>query len=306
MAFIRKVPVAISALALGVASLGNLLASYSEAVRLACGAVAAALVLLVLVRAAFDWAGVRAELKNPAALAVLPTLFMALMLLATYIKPLVGGPALWLWAAALALQFATVAVFLGRHVRPAELAKALPAWFVVFVGYVVASVTSPAFSMQPLGRVLLWIGLAGYALVLPAIAYRVFKLNDLPDPLIPTVAIFAAPPSLCLVGYLAVAETKQPAVVYALLALCVLSLLYATARLPKILGLGFHPSFAALTFPFVISAIALKQSAAFLTATGSGSPALGTASLAATAIAALLVAYVLTRYAVFLAAPAAR
>lgn len=306
MALIRKVPVAISALALGVAALGNLLASYSEAVRLGCGAVAAALVLLVLARVVLDPAGVRAELKNPAALAVLPTLFMALMLLATYIKPLVGAPALWLWTLALVLQFATVAVFLTGHVRPAEMAKALPGWFIVFVGYVVASVTSPAFQMQPLGSVLLWIGLAGYAVALPVVAYRVFKLNDLPEPLVPTVAIFAAPPSLCLVGYLAVTDAKQPAVVYALLALCVLSLLYATVRLPDILRLGFHPSFSALTFPFVISAIALKQSAAFLTATGSASPALGVASVAATALAGVLVAYVLARYAVFLAALATR
>lgn len=304
MAFIRKVPVAISALALGVAALGNLLASHSEAARLACGVIAAALVLLVVLRIVFDFPGVRAELKNPAALAVLPALFMALMLLATYIKPLVGGPALWLWALALGLQFATVVVFLTRHVRPAEMAGALPAWFIVFVGYVVASVTSPAFAMQPLGRALLWIGLGGYAVALPAIAYRVFRLKDLPEPLVPTVAIFAAPPSLCLVGYLAVVDAKVPAVVYTLLALSLLSLLYATVRLPKILSLGFHPSFSALTFPFVISAIALKQSAAFLTATGTSLPALGTASTVATALAALLVAYVLTRYAVFLAVPA--
>ncbi len=304
MAFVRRLPVAISALALGVASLGNLLASYSETLRSVCGVVAAVLVLLVILRISFDLPGVRTELRNPAALAVLPTLFMAIMVLATYIKPLVGAPALWLWAVALGLQFATVVVFLTRHVRPAEMAKALPGWFIVFVGYVVASVTSPAFSMQPLGRVLLWVGLAGYAVALPAIAYRVFKLNDLPEPLVPTVAIFAAPPGLCLVGYLAVTDAKQPAVVYTLLALCVLSLLYATARLPVILRLGFHPTFSALTFPFVISAIALKQTAAFLTATGSASPALGTVSAIATALAALLVAYVLTRYAMFLAAPA--
>lgn len=304
MQLIRKMPVAAGALALGLASLGNLLASYSETVRLVCGGIAGAIVLLLLLRFVLDFSGVKAELANPAALAVLPALFMALMLLATYLKQFVGAPALWLWAVALGLQFATVIVFLSRHFRPDGLAKALPAWFLVFVGYVVASVTSPAFQMQPLGRVLLWAGIAGYAVALPLVAYRVFKVGDLPQPLTPTIAIFAAPPSLCLVGYLAVTESKQPAVVYVLLALGIVSLLYAIAMLPKSLGLGFHPSFSALTFPFVISAIAIKQSAAFLAAAGRAIPGLGIAVTASTVLAAALVAYVLVRYALFLVAPA--
>lgn len=304
MQFIKRVPVPTSALALALASLGNLLAPYSESLRLACGAVSALLVLLVIARIALDFRGVSTECENCGTLAVLPTLFMALMVLSTYLKAYAPAVAPWLWAAALALQIALTALFAKRHLFGFELGKVLPSWFVVFVGYVVATLTSPAFSAQGVGRVLLYAGLIGYVAVLATVVYRLRTLGDLPAPALPTLAIFAAPSSLCLAGYLAVAEVKQPAVVYALLTISAVSLLFVLSRLPGILRLRFHPGFAALTFPVVITAIAVKQSSAFLTASSAGVriPALAVTALDVLAVA--VVAYVLARYVMFLAAPA--
>ncbi|HEX9092366.1 MAG TPA: TDT family transporter, partial [Coriobacteriia bacterium] len=249
MAFIKRIPLALSALALSLAALGNLLAPYSPNVRLACGAAAAALVLLIAARLAFDFEGVRADLANPAMLAVTPAFPMALMLLAAYMRPVAAAPALVLWIAALAFQLTLVAVFVRRHVLSFKLAQVLPSWFLVFVGFVVASVTSPAFSMQPVGRALLYAGGVGYVGILSVLIYRLVRVGGLPEPALPTLAILAAPPSLVLVGYLAVAETKQAGVVYALLAVGAISLAYVLTRLPRILRLRFHPGFAALTFP---------------------------------------------------------
>lgn len=300
---IKRIPIPMAALALALASLGNLLASYSEALRLACGTVAGVLALLVLLRVVFDFKAVFAECDNCATLAVLPTLFMALMVLATYLKPFVGNAAAALWAVALGLQLAVTALFIKRHLLSFALPKVLPSWFIVFVGYVVASVTSPAFSMQPVGRVLLYAGLAGYLSVLAVVVYRLVKV-ELPNPALPTVAIFSAPASLCLAGYLAVTETKQLMVVYALLTISLISLLFVLSRLPKVLRLDFHPGFAALTFPFVITGVALKQSSVFLASTPQGSFIPGAAITAMDLFAALMVGYVLVRYTLFLAAPA--
>jgi exfoliative toxin A/B len=302
MSFIRRIPLAMSALALGLAALGNLLAPYSPEVRIACGVVSGALVLLIAARLALDWSGCWTDLRNPATLAVTPAFPMALMVLATYLKPVIGAPGMWLWFAALALQLAVVVLFVARHVVSFGLEKVMPTWFLVFVGFVVASVTSPAFSMQPLGRVLLYTGLAGYAAVLVMVIARLVRVGGLPETSLPTVAIFIAPPSLCLVGYLAVAESKDAAFVYVMLALTGLSLLYVLAHLPRIVRIGFHPSLAALTFPIVISALALKLSAAFLAASGAGAiPQYAVAAMDLAAVVAVL--YVLARYAIFLAAP---
>ncbi|MHB8923810.1 MAG: TDT family transporter, partial [Coriobacteriia bacterium] len=300
---IRRVPIAMSALALALASLGNLLGAYSPALRLTCGLVAGGLVLLVVLRIATDYPTVAAELRTPAALAVLPALFMALMQLATYIKPFASGVATVLWGAAVALQLLVTALFIWRFVFSFKLVQVLPSWFLIFVGYVVASVTSPAFAMEPLGRVLLYTGLVGYAVALSLVVYRMIKAGELPDPARATIAIFAAPPSLSIVGYLAVAEVRQPVVVYVLLALSIGSLLYVFSRLPGVLKLPFYPSAAALTFPMVITAIAFKQAGTFLAKTDSPIPALGVLAPAMLAIAAVMVLYVLVRYAIFLGAP---
>lgn len=302
MRLVKRIPIAMSALALGVAGLGNLLAPYSPLVRPACGVIAVALVALIGLRCIVDSRGVAAELGTPAGLAVLPALFMALMLLATYLAPIAHSIALALWMAAVIAQLMTTAVFLKRFLPSLDMAHVLPSWFLIFVGYVVASVTSPAFSMLPLGRVLLWAGLLGYVAALALVTYRVTRGAALPEPALPTLAIYAAPPSLCLAGYLAVTADKQPAIVYTLLVAAAMSMAYVLMRLPRILRLKFYPSYAALTFPFVITAIAIKQSSAFLAASGGLEiPAL--AVQAAELTAAAMVVYVFARYIMFLAAP---
>lgn len=303
MSFIRRIPVPMSALALGLAALGNLLLPYSPVVRSVCGVTAAAVAVLILARIVLDPAGVRAELQNPATLAVFPAFFMAVMLLATYLKPYAAVPAKGLWVAALVSQIIVAALFVVRFVGSFKLAQVLPGWLLVFVGFVVASVTSPAFDALPVGRVLLYAGAVGYVGILPVIVYRMFSLGALPEPALPTIAIIAAPPSLLLVGYLAVTEAKQTFVVYLLLVAAAASLLYVLTALPRVLQVRFYPSYAALTFPFVISAIALKQSNVFLTASQAGSFIPKAAVTAMDGFAAVMVLYVLARYAMHLAAP---
>lgn len=305
MSFIRRIPVPLSALALAVATLGNLLAPYSPAVKAFCGGVAAVLVLLLVLRFALDSRSVRKELENPAQLAVLPAFFMALMVLATYLNPLAPTAAFALWVTALVLQIAVSLLFVKRFVLSFDLAKVLPSWFLVFVGYVAASVTSPAFGAQSIGRVLLYAGLVGYIAILSVAIYRMRKVGDLPEPALPTVAIFAAPPSLCLAGYLAVTEAKQVLIVYVLLALSAASIAYLIVKLPKIIALKFHPSLAALTFPVVISAVAMKQSSAFLEASAASVGVPQIAVLVMSAFAVGMVVYVLFRYIAFLLAPTA-
>lgn len=299
MSFLKRVPLPMSALALGLAGLGNLLASYSPMIRTACGVLAAVAAVAVLARCATDTSSVRGELKNPAALAVMPTLFMAGMLLATYVKPVSPTAALILWAASLVIQLGLVGLFVRRFVVPLRREAIVPSWFLVFVGFVVATVTSPAFGMEALGRVLLPAGVIGYLVMLPLVVARLVKGGPLPAPALPTLAILAAPPSLCLVGYLAVTPNKSAAVVYVGLAVIFLSVGAVALALPRILGTPFAPTYAALTFPAVISATAVKQSHAFLTA-AQGPSFLAAAVPAFELLAAVTVVYVIVRYAAFL------
>lgn len=306
MSILKRIPVPVAAVALALATLGNLLATYSPALKTACGAISGLLVISLLARVALDMPGVKAELGNPAALAIAPALPMALMVLSTYLKPVIGQAAFALWAAALLIQAAIMVLFITRHVVRLVPATILPSWFIVLVGFVVAAVTSPAFALEPLGSVLVWIGLAGYAAGLGLLAYRFAKVGDLPAPAAPTVAILIAPPSLCLAAYLAVAPAKQPVVIYALLAAMAISLVYVLVKLPGILRAGFQPTWAALTFPFAITAVAFKLSAGFFAKTGTGTAIPPVAVQAFELLAVALVLLVLVRYVMHVAkAPAA-
>ena len=61
----------------------------------------------------------------------------------------------------------------------------------------------------------------------------------------------------------------------------------------------FFPSYAAFTFPFVISAIGMKMFQAYLVASGNPLQGLSVLELAETVIAAVLVIYTLVRYLMF-------
>lgn len=66
------------------------------------------------------------------------------------------------------------------------------------------------------------------------------------------------------------------------------------------LKLKFYPSFAAFTFPFVISAIASKQSMACLAKLGSPMPALKYMVILETILAVAFVVYTFVKFMVFL------
>lgn len=80
---------------------------------------------------------------------------------------------------------------------------------------------------------------------------------------------------------------------------CVLYL-FALVKAVGYLKLPFFPSYASFTFPFVISAIASKQTMACLMNMGRPIPALQYVALAETIIAVLFVAYTLIRFLQFL------
>jgi exfoliative toxin A/B len=77
-------------------------------------------------------------------------------------------------------------------------------------------------------------------------------------------------------------------------------LFFVLVSLPKILKTPFTLAYSALTFPFVITAIALKQSAAFLAAAPVGSFISQAATAAMDMFAVAIVAYVMVRYGMFL------
>ena len=123
-------------------------------------------------------------------------------------------------------------------------------------------------------------------------------------PAIPLFCIYTAPVSLCLAGYMNTFTPPEPSLIYFMLILSLLIYVIVLINLPRFLAMPFYPSYAAFTFPFVISAVAVKLTTAkFLT---SSNPALANTTkmifTVQTWIAAVLVAYALARYIMFIIA----
>lgn len=299
---LKKFPVPVCGLALGLASLGNLLAVFGAAVRYTCGAASFLIALLFTIRALTDFSSVRKELENPVAFSVLPTYTMTLMLLSAYARPFIGTAAVAVWFAAIALQLVIMTAFVKTFVLKFNIGQVFPSWFVMFVGIVVASVTSPAMGQKEVGRVLFYAGFTSYMALLPVVIYRVLKKGAIPDPARPTAAIFCAPASLCFVGYMSAFDEKNAVFALFIATLSLTFWLAVLASMPGMLRLPFFPSYSAFTFPLVISATAFKIAGPFFGGSAGGLFAM--LSPLAAMLAAAFVLYVLARYFMFWLAPA--
>lgn len=296
--FLKALPLPAAGVTLGLAALGNLLQSYSEGVRLVFGALALALWVCLVLKAVFCWKGVCQAMGDPIVASVSGTFPMATMLLAVYAKPFLGaGVAQTVWFLGIALHVALIVWFTAKFFGKFQLDKVFASYYIVYVGIVVASLTAPAFEMAAtVGTWAFWFGFACLIALLVLVTVRYVKLPVGKDPAKPIFCIYAAPVSLCLAGYIQSVTPKVPAMVIGMLIASSALYILVLAKLPGFLKLPFYPSYAAFTFPMVITAIAAKQSMACLTNLGYAVSWLSPVVLVETVIAALLVVYALARY----------
>ena len=297
---IKKVPVPLCGVMLGLAALGNLLQSYSEGIRYVCGIFAAFLLVLVLLKLIMFPQMIKEDMKNPIMASVAGTFPMALMLLSTYVKPFIGKGAYYIWLFAIALHVVLIVYFTVKFIAKLQMPKVFASYFIVYVGIVVASVTAPAYEKISIGTVAFWFGFVTLVLLLILVTYRYVKFKKVPDPAKPLICIYAAPTSLCIAGYIQSVTPKSYGFILAMLAVATVIYIFALVKAVGYLKMPFYPSYAAFTFPFVISAIASKQTMACAANMGKPLPFLKYVVLIETVIAVILVVYTFVRYMGFL------
>lgn len=293
---LKRVPIPMAGLALGMAALGNLLMVHSPEIRNVCGLVAALLWCAVIARIICYPHATRRDLENPIIASVAATIFMTAMQLAVYAKSLIGNTAVYFWIAAVALHALYILWFSQRFLRRFQLRNVYPTFFITYVGIVVASVTAPAFGMERLGALLFWYGLVAYGILLVLIAMR-YVHHPIPLAARPLFCIFTAPLSLCLTGALNACTDPSPLLLIIMGAGAQLMFFIVLFRLPRLLQLPFYTSYAAFTFPFVITAFGLQHLLAWAENAGYVLPSsLHVLLLCEELLAAALVVYTLVRY----------
>ena len=298
---IKKVPIPLCGVMLGLAALGNLLQSYSESIRYICGILAAFLLVLVLLKLIMFPKVVREDMNNPIMASVSGTFPMALMLLSVYVKPFIGKAAYFIWLLAICLHVILIIYFTVKFLLKLQMPKVFASYFIVYVGIAVASVTAPAYEKTAsVGTAAFWFGFITLILLLVLVTYRYVKFQEVPDPAKPLICIYAAPTSLCIAGYVQSVTPKSYGFLMGILAVATVIYIFALVKAVTYLKMPFYSSYAAFTFPFVISAIASKQTMACVANMGSPLPFLKYVVLIETIIAVLFVAYTFIRYMGFL------
>lgn len=297
---IKKVPLSLCGVMLSFAALGNLLQSYGERIRYACGLVAVFLLVLILLKFVMFPKMIKEDMQTPIMASVAGTFPMALMLLSTYIKPFIHTGAKFIWFLAIGLHLALIIYFTIKFILKIQMPKVFASYFIVYVGIVVASVTAPVFEEINIGTYTFWFGFVTLLLLLVFVTIRYIKYKDIPEPAKPLFCIYAAPTSLCIAGYVQSVTPKSKEFLLTMLFVATLLYMMSLVKAVGYLKLKFYPSYAAFTFPFVISAIATKQTMVCLINMKQPFPALRYIVFIETMVAIFFVVYTFIRFMQFI------
>ena len=299
MKCIKKIPIPICGVILGLFGLGNLLQSYSETIRMTCGIAATILMVLFIISVISDPAKFGENMKNPIMASVFCTFPMALMLFSTYFKPIFGPVSKVIWYVAFALHVVLIIYFTMNHILKYDMKKVHASYYIVYVGIVMTAMTAPAYEATGLGTVTFWFGLVALIVLLVLVTMRYVKMPA-PEPAKPLICIYAAPASLCIAGYVQSVTPKSQAFLLVLWVPATILFVFACIKFVQYFKLPFYPSYAAYTFPFAISAIASKQLMACSAAMEKPLPFLKPIVLIETIIAVITTLYALARYLMFI------
>ncbi len=256
---IKKVPLAICGMGLGMTALGNLLQSYSKAIYYFCGITAGCILLITLIKYICYPKLFKEDMKCPMCASVSGTFSATLILLSVYLKSFIGGGAMFIWGFGILLHIALIVYFTKQFVFKLQMNKVFASYFIVYVGIVVAAITAPAFGQPIIGRIILGFGFAALICVLALTLVRYIRYPVVSEAEKPLICIYAAPLSLCILGYLYSGTMTSAYFLEGMLVVNCILYICALLNALRCLSPIFYPSYAALTFPFAVSALALKK-----------------------------------------------
>ncbi|AIW16496.1 TDT family transporter [Vibrio tubiashii] len=263
----QSVPPSQASLALGVIGLGHAWALYvpevGEVIRPYLAGFGAILLFPVLVKYLSSYSTFMNDIRHPLSGSLMAPMSMALLILCDYlavISPIIAYP---LWFAALLLHLTMMLLFFTFQLKNFKMSNIVPSWFLYPVGVISSSLAGTQFGHTVFSETLVSICITIYFFMLPLVLYRLVFEGMLPKRAKPTLAIMAAPINLTLATYLVNFEQPDPILTGALAGIAITMTLLIYLCYIRLMRLQFQPSIAAVTFPSVISAIAMHRLTSF-------------------------------------------
>ena len=293
---IEHLPISIGGPILGIAAMGNLLYDFFPHSREVCGFISALLFILVIIKLFKYPKYFKEDLDNPVLASIIATLSMALMLISNFIYPYVGySTAISLWIFAVLIHICFVINYIIKFVLHFDITDYTAGSFVVFAGVQMIAITAPTFHQEFIGTIAFWFSFICVILVFLAISYRYLTIS-VPEPTKPVIGVYAAPFSLCAVGYLASVSPNNFYLVISFYVITKILYIMVLCKFIQYWKLPFYPTYAAYTFPIVINAVTTLFTMKYLSKIGIVLPYMQYELIIEIIIAILLVSYVLTHF----------
>lgn len=294
---IEKIPIPICGLILAFLSLGNLLNDTHPLLKVACGIIGIALLILILSKLVLYPEKIKEDFKNPIIASNSGTFSMSLMILSTYISPFMPSIAYGIWILGVALHILLIVYFTHHFIiRNFNISTVYPSYWIVFVGITMGAITAHAHNLDEIGFIFFLVGFIGMIFTFPLVIYRYINYKDIPNANKPLICIFTAVLSILIVGYLNSYNDISIEFLMIMYIFACIFYIFALTKLIEYRNLEFYPSFAAFTFPFVISGLATKGVISKI----GPNIILNSVLSIETVIATAIVLYVLIRYMKFL------
>lgn len=202
---------------------------------------------------------VLAELRHPMRISFVPTITIALLVLGTALQDLARPVAVGLWwAGAVGQLVATVWAMSAWTVREdIGVEHITPAWFIPVVGNIVTPLGAPRIGSVELAWFTFGVGILFWIALLPLVLYRVV-LHSTPfaPRLLPTYAIFVAPPAMGLLSWQSLTGDLEAPLARVLYATTIIFVLLVAAQWPALRRVPFGLPYWSYTFPFASAASA--------------------------------------------------
>ena len=296
MNIIEKLPIPIAGVLLAVLSLGNLLKDINPYLRYFFASIGLIILILIILKVILYPKSIKEDFKNPVIVSSSGTFSMSLMILSTYLLEFIPSIAYSIWIIGIVLHILLIIYFTYHFIiRDFNISNVYPTYWIVFVGITMGAITSHAHNIEEIGFIFFIIGFISMIITSPVIIYRYLKYKDIPDMNKPLICIFTALFSILIVGYVNSAQHISNIFVMALYLIACIFYIFALYKFIDYRNLDFYPSFAAFTFPFVISALATKGILSVMKTSIILESILNLQII----IAVLIVAYVIIRYVQF-------
>ncbi len=259
----RFVPTAQASLALAVVGLGLAWSLYFPSVgtwlRPLSAIAGTFLVGAVWLKYFFEPKRFITELSDPLYGSLMAPMTMTLFVLADYLAGYSTEIASLLWYPTLILHIGMGITFFTLQAVKFRFKNIYPSWFLYPVGAISGTLAGPALGHIDFAQSKALVCISIYFVMLPVVLYRLCFFGRLPFHARPTVAIMAAPVNLALAAYLVTYPNPDLILAGALGGVAITMTIFVYICYFYLLRLPFQPSIAAVTFPSVISAVAMAR-----------------------------------------------